>query len=164
MLKRPSWHETGMAMAQVMSRRSVCIYHKVGCVFLDPAHRIVATGYNGPSTGDSHCDEVGCAKVKGDPETGEKKRCRGAHAEMNAIINARHSEDLQGSTLFVTVLPCYDCMKHLNNLRVARVVYLEDYERVVDQKVTESEGEVWEFAGRRGIAIERFKSKRRRKK
>ena len=56
-------------------------------VFVDNNKRIISIGYNGPTEGDHHCIDVGCAKVDGDPKTGILRRCRGAHAEINGIIN-----------------------------------------------------------------------------
>src|SRR3989338_3061220 len=87
-LPRPNWDETFMMMAKVMSERTACRNHKVASIFVDEDHKIVATGYNGPTVGDVHCNEVGCAKIDGDPITGKLKRCRGAHSEINAIMNA----------------------------------------------------------------------------
>ncbi len=86
--KRLSWDEFFMRIAMTTSERTACIFHKIASVFVDEDHRIISIGYNGPSVGDYHCNEVGCAKVHGDPITGEIKRCRGAHSEVNAIINA----------------------------------------------------------------------------
>jgi len=159
-MARPSWDDTGIAIAKVMSKRSVCLYHKVGCCFVDRRHRPLAAGYNGPPKGGVHCDKVGCAKIDGDPETGEKRRCRGAHAEMNAIMNALDSRQLEGSTLYITILPCYDCLKQLANLGLARIVYLTDYARVTPDGKAESEKEVWELAQLADIEIVKYEGRK----
>ncbi len=154
---RPDWDETFMMLAKILAKRAACRYHEIASVFVDEDHRIVATGYNGPSRGDSHCLEVGCAKVDGDPVTKELKRCRGAHSEINAIMNAGNPTRLKNSTLYVTSSPCYDCMKALNNLGVKRIVYFEEYERVkAGNTGTEKENEVKELANKRGIILEKF--------
>lgn len=157
-LPRPSWDETFMMMAKVMAQRTACRHHKIASVFVDEDHKIVATGYNGPTVGDVHCNEVGCAKIDGDPVTGKLKRCRGAHSEINAIMNAGNPMRLKNSTLYVTSSPCYDCMKSLNNLGVKRIVYYEEYARIKDGgKGRVREDEVWELAKKRKIKLEKFK-------
>ena len=87
-LTRLSWDETFMNLALLVAQRTACRYHTVGAVFVDVNKRIVSLGYNGPSEGDYHCNEVGCAKVDGNPQTKKLERCRGVHAEINGIINA----------------------------------------------------------------------------
>lgn len=155
---RPVWDETFMMMAIVMAKRASCRYHAIASVFVDEEHKIVATGYNGPTVGDLHCLEVGCAKIDGDPITKQLRRCRGAHSEINAIMNAGNPAKLKNSTLYVTGSPCYDCMKALNNVGVKRIVYFAPYVRIKDGN-TGIEDEFWEvedLCRRRGIVIEQF--------
>lgn len=158
-IDRISWDDFFMEIAVAASKRTACLFHKVASVFVDSNNRIVSIGYNGPSTGDRHCNEVGCAKVHGDPVTGEIKRCRGAHSEINAIINSGDTERLKNSTLYITVFPCYDCMKALANVGVERIVYGKEYLRILDgsdgtKEVAEIEA--WELAGRRNIKLEKY--------
>ncbi len=160
--KRMSWDDFFMKMAITVSERTACIFHKAGSVFVDDNHRIISLGYNGPSSGDYHCIEEGCAKVHGDPVTGEMKRCRGAHGEINAIINSGDTRRLRGSTIFITLFPCYDCMKALVNVGVKKIVYLEEYLRILDgsdgkKKVAEPEAR--ELAYKTGIILEKYRLK-----
>lgn len=150
-----------MALALILARRTSCRHHKIASIFVDEDNRIVATGYNGPTRGDVHCNEVGCAKINGDPKTGELRRCRGAHSEINGIMNAGNPMRIKNSTLYITSTPCYDCMKALNNVGVKRIVYLKEYMRIkAGNKGTENEnGEVRDLCKRRGIKIEKFKGK-----
>lgn len=157
---RIPWDEFFMKIALTTTERIACRFHKVAAIFVDDDHRIISIGYNGPSVGDYNCNEVGCAKIHGDPITGELKRCRGAHAEMNAIVNSGDTRQLKNSTLYVTVFPCYDCMKVLNNLGVKKIIYLEEYLRIIDggggeKKVAEPESR--ELANKRGIILEQFR-------
>lgn len=159
--KRPrvSWNEFFMNVAQSTAQRTACLHHKVASVFVDSNHRIISIGYNGPSKNDLHCNEVGCAKVHGDPETGRIKRCRGVHSEINAIINAGDTSKLKGATLYITTFPCYDCMKALNNLGIYKIVYHDEYLRIIEgtngkKKVAEDEAK--ELAQKRGIIFEKF--------
>ena len=82
---------------------------------------------------------------------------------MNEIVNSGNTNRLSNSTLYSTVLPCYDCMKILNNLRVKRIVYKNEYRRLLDggKWKTETEPEVLELAKKRKIKIEKYKPKKR---
>ena len=157
---RISWDQFFMQVALSATERVACRFHKIAAVFVDENHRIISIGYNGPSIGDYHCIEVGCAKIHGDPITGELKRCRGAHSEINAIINAGDTSKLKGATLYITVFPCYDCMKALNNLGVKKIIYLENYLHIVpgsDGTKKNPEPEARELAIKRGIICEQFR-------
>lgn len=159
-LRRFDWHEMFMNVANIAAHRTSCIFHKVGSVFVDGNHRIISIGYNGPSSGDVHCVEYGCAKIHGDPISGELKPCRGVHSEINAISNCHDINQLRGSTLYVTVHPCYNCMKSLVNVGVRKIIYLNEYRRVIpgtgEKPKTEIEPEAIDLAKRSGIIIEKF--------
>lgn len=160
--KRISWDDFFMEIAYTTAKRVACIYHKVASVFVDENKRIVSIGYNGPVSGDYNCNEVGCAKVHGDPVTGELRRCRGAHSEVNAIINSGDTTRLRGATLYITTFPCNDCMKALVNLGIKRIVYGEEYLRIADGsdgKKTIPESEARESAIRSGIELEKYDKK-----
>lgn len=155
--KRTSWDETFMNIAVMISKRAACKFHETGVVLVDGNHRIISIGYNGPTEGDYHCIDVGCAKVDGNPLTKKKERCRGAHAEINGIINAQDTTRLRGAIMYSVMLPCYDCMKSLNNAGIKEVVYAEEYSRIKEGgKDTEKENEVWGLAEKKGIKIRKF--------
>lgn len=155
--ERLSWDETFMNLAILASKRTACRYHETGAVFVDDNKRIISIGYNGPTEGDYHCTEVGCAKVDGDPKTGKLKRCRGAHAEINGIINVQDTQRLKGATLYSVLFPCYDCMKALNNAGIKEIVYLNKYERIqTGGEKFEEEDESSELAEKRDIRIRQY--------
>lgn len=158
--ERLTWDETFMNIALIISKRAACKFHEAGMVFVDKNHRIISVGYNGPTEGDDHCLEVGCAKVDGDPITKKLKRCRGAHAEINSIINAQDSTRLRGAIGYSLLFPCYDCMKAINNTGVKEIVYVNDYKRIqTGGEKHEEENEAWELARRRGIKIRKYEGK-----
>jgi dCMP deaminase len=155
---RPDWDETFMSLAQTVAKRAACRFYEVGAIFVDKNKRIISMGYNGPTEGDLHCIEVGCAKVDGDPKTGKLKRCRGAHAEMNAIINAQDTRRLRGATLYTSVFPCYDCIKALNNAGVKEIVFADYYKRIASGgKKHEIEKEALELAKKRRMKVRQYK-------
>jgi dCMP deaminase len=158
--KRLSWDETFMNLALLVSQRTACKYHTAGVVLVDINKRIVSMGYNGPTEGDYHCLDKGCAKVDGDPETKALKRCRGAHAEINSIINAQDTRRLKGAIVYTALYPCYDCMKAFNNVGIKEIVYFEKYERIkTGGEGKEEENEAQELADKRGIVIRKYEGK-----
>ncbi len=158
--KRLSWDETFMNLASVLSKRTACRFHEAGIVFVDQNHRIISVGYNGPTEGDYHCIDVGCAKVDGDPVTKKLSRCRGAHAEMNGIINAQDPTRLRGAVGYSLLFPCYDCMKAINNAGVKEIVYVNEYKRIqTGGEKKEEENEAWELAKKRGIKVRKYEGK-----
>jgi len=159
-ISRPNWDDFFMSLVREAAKRSACIYHPTASFYVDKHHHIMAFGYSGPSHGDFNCSEEGvCLKIDGDPLTKKIRRCNGAHAEINAIVNSGNTERLRGATLYTTIFPCYDCMKILNNVGVERIVYNKFYERLIDggQRATEGvESEALELAHKRGIILERY--------
>lgn len=50
------------------------------------------------------------------------------HAEINAIIEAQQQRfDLDGSTLFINLLPCPTCARSLSRTSITEIVYREDH-------------------------------------
>lgn len=157
---RSSWDDLFMNIAYEAAKRTACKFHQTGSVFVDVNRRIISVGYNGPTEGDDHCIEVGCAKVDGDPVTKKLMRCRGAHAEINAIINTQDPARLRGSTLYTVLYPCYDCMKALNNAGVKEIIYAEVYKRIqTGGEKQEEEDEAALLAKKRNIKIRQYKRK-----
>jgi len=159
-VQRLNWDEMFMNLAVIASKRTSCVVVVTGCVFVDKDKRILSMGYNGPTEGDLHCNEVGCAKIEGDPVTKKLKRCRGAHAEINGIINCLNPKSLRGSTLYTVLFPCYDCMKALNNAGIKEIIYKDVYLRTqTGGEKMEEEDEATELARAKGIKISKYEGK-----
>jgi dCMP deaminase len=157
---RLTWDELFMNIAFMASKRAADKYVECGAVYVDNERKIISIGYNGPSKGDDHCFEVGCRKVDGDKETGKVMRNRGAHAEVNGIINAQDTRRLKDSTIYTTLFPCYDCMKYLNNAGIKEIVYMHEYARIKEGgQGVEKEEEAWELAQKRNITIRQYEGK-----
>lgn len=123
---RPTWDETWMKMVLIMGERSQCIHYKVGAVIAKDK-RIISVGYNGPVVGEPHCVDVGCAKmINGKKLPVGSGRCRGAHAELNALNKAGLSAE--GASAYINFRPCFSCTKQLINAGVKRVVFLAEYD------------------------------------
>lgn len=114
---RPSFEQTFMMMARVLSLRSTCNRIKVGAVITTDDYReIISVGYNGNAAGLANCcdrDEAG--------------NCGCIHAEDNAITNSRSPRE-SSKIFFVTLLPCPMCAKKIINYGGVKIVYyLDDY-------------------------------------
>ncbi len=133
---RPSWDEYFMLIAKLVSTRSTCNSRPTGAVLVKD-RQILATGYNGSMPGAPHCtDELMpdgspyChRRALQIPDADKYNFCRASHAEANAIAQAaRHGVAIKGATLYVTLEPCYVCIKLLATAQIARVYYEIGYE------------------------------------
>jgi dCMP deaminase len=144
-------------MALVLTRRVSCIVVKTAAVYVGADHRVISLGYNGSVQGALNCNEVGCAKIHGNPKTGKLERCRGAHAEVNGIVNAVDPRALRGATLYTVKYPCFDCMKVLSNAGISEIVYYEKYLRTVTGgEKFEEETEAEDLAKAKKIKIRKY--------
>jgi len=127
-MERPSWDEYFMKFATLASSRSICLRRKVGAVIVRDRN-ILATGYNGPPKGITHCEVVGCLRESmGVPSGQMHELCRGLHAEQNAIIQAAyHGVSIRDSDLYSTTFPCIICTKMLINAGIKRIFYIDGY-------------------------------------
>ncbi len=138
------WQHYFREIAETVAKGSSCLSRKVGAVLVTDEKQIIATGYNGPPRGVTHC---GPDRVERDPvfakyifndalKRNECPRrvlgyrsgqgleyCIAAHAERNALIQAaRHGIATNGSTLFLTCgIPCKDCLIEIINAGVKEV-------------------------------------------
>jgi dCMP deaminase len=159
MLDRLTWDEMFMNIAILASQRSSCRYYKVGAVFIDRRKRIVSIGYNNSASGDYNCNECGCQKVDGDPETGEiTPITRAVHAEINGILNSYDTSKLINSKLYITVFPCYECMKVLINAGIKEIVYLNEYIKFKTDGTQIKESEAMHLARRMGLNIRKYEN------
>lgn len=139
--KRPSLDDTYMRMAIVLAQRSSCKRKKVGCLFVKN-NSIIAEGYNGtPSGWDNECED----------ENGKTKPCV-SHAEANAIAKlARSNNSAEGSTVYCTLSPCYDCAKQMADTGINKLVFYEYYNKIFMLE------EGLKYLIDRGIKIERWR-------
>jgi dCMP deaminase len=136
---RPGWDEYFLKLAMLASERATCPRMHCGCVIVKDRY-VLSTGYNGSLPGLEHCEDAGCLIVDG--------HCvRTNHAEMNALAQAaKHGVSLDGSTAYVTNLPCTTCAKALIAAGVRRVVVFSDYHGTLAEK----------FLGEAGVSLDRL--------
>ena len=110
-----------MDMASVLATLSYAKRRKVGCLIVKDT-QIIAEGYNGTPKGFSNeCEYYSYVdECYTKPEV--------LHAESNAIAKiARSNNSSVGSTLYVTLAPCFDCAKLIIQAGIDRVVYRDEY-------------------------------------
>ena len=108
----------------MVSRRSTCVRRQVGCIVLNNAYHIVATGYNGVPRGIRHCIDHPCDGASYPSGQGLDK-CQAIHAEANALLQTPNI--LQVAMIYCTSKPCIHCLKLIMNSTCSEVVYDQDY-------------------------------------
>jgi dCMP deaminase len=140
-----------MNIATEIGRLSYAERKQVGAILVKDGS-IISTGYNGTPHGfDNNCEET---KIKyyDNPDIAEILQDQGwhlstdgsndarkqvtkrevLHAESNAISKvAKSTHSSEGSVLYVTLSPCYECAKLIIQSGIEKVVYKEQY-RMID--------------------------------
>src|SRR5438132_63728 len=122
---RPTLDEYFLQMLLLVASRATCLRRKVACILVDQGGHVISTGYNGVPKHAQHCQEehpcLGAQDQKGD-----SSRCLAIHAEQNAILQAG-GRAMQAWTAYCSCTPCFTCAKLFCNMRLKRVVCLEEY-------------------------------------
>ena len=125
-----------MLIAKLVSTRSTCNSRPTGAVLVKD-RQILATGYNGSMPGAPHCSDQ--VMADGSPychrralniaDVDKYNYCRASHAEANAIAQAaRYGVAIKGAALYVTLQPCFVCLKLLATAQITRVYFELAYE------------------------------------
>jgi len=122
---RPTKDEWLLELAGVVAKRGTCVRRQVGCVLADEVGHVLATGYNGVTSGAPHCNEGWLCSGAGLPSGQGLDLCEAVHAEQNALLQCRDVSRIY--TCYVTVSPCVTCAKLLMNTACQRVVYANRY-------------------------------------
>ena len=114
---RPTWNDMFMQIAEVVAKRSKDPHTKVGAVIVKDNH-ILGVGYNAEPRGFSY-DFDWHSKEKYDYVI---------HAELNAIANSTYfGNSIAGSTIYLTLSPCSECMKLLIQYGISTIYYKDKY-------------------------------------
>lgn len=112
---RLSWDEYGMLLAYTASLRSPDPYVMVGAAAFRKNRSTLATGYNGAAPG-----------IEIDWSDRDVRRFFVHHAEANCLKYTRKGAP---HYLYVTLLPCGDCLKKAAAKGVKEIIYGEIYDR-----------------------------------
>lgn len=120
-----------MDIAERTAKESNCIKLKVGAVAVKD-NRIVAQGYNGTVSGFQNCSEkfgkLDFSKKENRELHHNWSSSFEVHAEMNVIsFAAKNGISLENATIYCTHCPCNNCLKHLIQTGVKKVIFKHDY-------------------------------------
>ena len=114
-LGRPNKDVYFMNICFAISKRSLDLNTKHGCLFVDKEGGILSTGYNGPVRNSIDSEVPLMAPDKYDVLE---------HSERNAIYQAaRHGVSLKDSFVYVTGLPCLDCLRDIIQVGAKQITY-----------------------------------------
>src|SRR5258708_4893090 len=124
-----------MNIAIAVRKKANCLGRRVGAIIVRE-NRIISTGYNGTPEGVANCLDGGCVRCKDkatyDPSIGYDV-CVCVHAEQNALIAAaRFGNSIEGSIVYSTLRPCFDCTKSMLQAKVDRIYYLHDWQHPLE--------------------------------
>lgn len=139
-MDRISWDEYFIKVTKLVAERSSCLSRQVGAVIVKQ-NRILATGYNGSPSGVKNCCDEGSCLREGSISGQNLNICMAVHAEMNAILQcAKIGVSCEDATLYVTTKPCANCMKAIIQSGIRKVVYIENYDSPLTDKLVELSG------------------------
>jgi dCMP deaminase len=115
-VQEKKWDIRFIKLAQEVSTWSIDPSTKVGCVLVKNK-RVISTGYNGfPKNISDNFDRL---------MDREQKYEITVHAEVNAVTTAAlHGVSTEGSTAYITLMPCSRCASVLINAGVTAVCVL----------------------------------------
>ena len=119
--------KTYLQMAEVWGQLSKANRKKVGCLIVKD-DQIISDGYNGTPRGyNNECEFINESFLPQAENKFETKR-EVLHAESNALMKlAKSNNSSKGSTIYLTMSPCFDCAKLIIQAEVVRVVCQEQY-------------------------------------
>ena len=139
-MSRINWEEYFIEITRLVAQRSSCLSRQVGAILVKEK-RILATGYNGSPSKIENCIERGGCLREGSVSGQNLNTCMAVHAEMNAILQcAKIGVSCEDATLYVTTKPCASCMKAIIQSGIIKVVYIEDYDSPLTDKLIELSG------------------------
>lgn len=112
-----SWDQYFMGVAKLSALRSKDPSTQVGACIINSDKRIVGIGYNGLPRG---CEDHEFPWGNQGDFT-ETKYPYVVHAEANAILNA--TQNLKGSSIYVTLFPCNECTKLIIQSGIREIVF-----------------------------------------
>ena len=124
-----------MTIAMAVRKKANCLGRKVGAIIVKE-NRIISTGYNGTPEGMTNCTDGGCERCKNKDiyakSTGYDV-CICVHAEQNALITAaRFGNSIEGSDVYSTLRPCFECTKAMLQAKVRTIYFIHDWKHPVE--------------------------------
>ena len=116
-----------MNIAEITAEESNCVKYKVGAVIIKD-NRIILQGYNGTVSGFLNCNDKFSNYDMNNKSNREVhsiwSNAFEIHAEMNIICYAANKGiSLYNTIMYCTHSPCNNCLKHLIQSGVKKVIY-----------------------------------------
>ena len=112
-MSRLNWQEYGIELAKTAASRSEDPFVQVGCCIFRPDNSVASLGYNGAPPG-----------INIDSSDRDERSKRVIHAETNAL---KHIKPNEADRMFVTLMPCGDCIKNAASYGIKQVFYIKVY-------------------------------------
>jgi dCMP deaminase len=120
-----------MNIAIAVRKKANCLGRRVGAVIVKE-NRIISTGYNGTPEGLTNCLDGGCVRCKDKDAYAASVGydvCICVHAEQNALVTAaRFGHAIEGSNVYSTLRPCFDCTKAMLQAKVKAIYFIHDWQ------------------------------------
>ena len=130
-MDRPTWHQTWIAVAKEIAKRSCDPQLKVGAIIVSEDNtRMLSVGYNG--------------NYKGGPnerESSDPGRGGLIHAEVNALVKCDFNFSKK-KHMYITHSPCRECCKLIVNAEISKVIYDIPYRDTSGLEILKSAGVV----------------------
>lgn len=127
-------HQIYAKMTVDIAMLSKCVKYQVGTIIVNN-NRIVSTGVNGTSPGHDNCNEHFTVNRMDEQEYRKLhtkfSELYEVHSEMNAILKC-NADDLLGATLYCSMIPCFNCLKHIVHVGVKRIYYVDTHHKYED--------------------------------
>lgn len=129
MINRPTWPETWMSIAHLISARSYDPALQVGAVIVSADNsQMLSMGYNGNYKGGPH-----------ERESQQPGQSGFIHAEVNALVKCDFNFHKK-KHMYLTHSPCRACAKLIVNGEISQVVYDNLYRDVTGLEILRSVG------------------------
>lgn len=153
MANKEDQHKVFMDIAYKFASLSHCTSIKVGAIAVKD-DRIIASGINGTAPQYFNCDEVFSGPTFDREKHHQFSEKYEIHAEMNIILfAAKNGISLNNCTLYCTLHPCWNCIKHLSVVGIHDIYYDKMYD-----KIETNIDNIKEYCKITGIRIRQFNS------
>lgn len=149
-LKKKYW-PLYWGMAELAASQSVATRHQVGAVVVTPTG-MVSVGWNGMPPGlTNECENEWVTEIDENGKTYQRRKTdpRVIHAERNALDKmTNQGVPTEGSLLFVTRSPCFECSKAIHGLGLKAIVVDEAHDEASGLKLLRDTGNnvIWRHA------------------
>lgn len=127
-------HKTFLRILNEFASLSHCVSKKVAAMAVKDG-RIISTGINGTAPGYWNCDDLFDSTNFDRSMHHEFSETYEIHAEMNMILYAaKNGISLNGATLYCSMQPCWNCIKHISVVGIKTVIYANEYDLIDEQK------------------------------